>query len=57
MLKSANPMTDTALLYKAKEAVEDLLSGELKAVKTEKQFLNFILKKQYFRSGLYEILN
>ena len=57
MLKSANPMTDTELLYKAKEAVEDLLCGELKAEKNEKQFLNFILKKQYFRMGVHEILN
>ncbi len=57
MLKTANPMTDTRLLYMAKEAVEDLLCGELKAEKHEKQLLNFILKEQYFRSGTHEILN
>lgn len=57
MLKTANPMADTALLYKAKEAVEDLLCGELVAEKQEKQLLNFVLKQQYFRSGMHEILN
>ena len=56
-LKTANPMEDTALLYKSKEAIEKLIAGELTAKKQEKQLMNYILKKKYFADDITEIMN
>lgn len=56
-LKTANPMEDTALLYKAKEAVDSLLKGTLKATADEKKLLNYFIKIRYFSGGKAEILN
>lgn len=56
-LKTANPMEDTALLYKAKEAVDALLKGTLKATAEEKKLLNYFMKTRYFYGGKAEILN
>ncbi len=56
-LKTANPMEDTSLLYKAKEAVDSLLKGTLKATADEKKVLNYFIKTRYFYGGKAEILN
>ena len=56
-LKTANPMEDTALLYKSKEALEDLIRGTLVAEKNEKRLMNFAIKKLFFREEITEILN
>ena len=56
-LKTANPMEDTALLYKSKEAIENLICGTLIAEKNEKQLMNFIIKNIFFRENVTEILN
>jgi len=56
-LKTANPMEDTALLYKSKEALEDLMCGNLIAEKNEKQMMNFIIKKSFFTEEITDILN
>ncbi len=56
-LKTANPMEDTALLYKAKEAVDSLLKGTLVATTDEKKMLNYFIKTRYFSGRKAEILN
>lgn len=56
-LKTANPMEDTALLYRAKEAVDKLLKGALKATDQEKKILNYHINSYYFAKGNNEILN
>ncbi|MBR4030343.1 MAG: DNA helicase RecG, partial [Clostridia bacterium] len=56
-LKTANPMEDTALLYKAKEAVDKLLKGILKATDGEKKILNHHINSYYFTKGNNRILN